>query len=241
VRPIAANSIFSLYGTEFTPTGTSVVQPELDELGHVSSVLNGTCVEINGQRAPLFAVLPGQINLQSLPHLAPGTASAVVIRGCDEPEEERSAPVSFQVAAAQPAFFNFVNNPDGVNPIAALHGSGPDPIGPTGLFTTTITTPASPGEFVSLYATGLGATSPSFAAGEIPGTGASVVGSVAVNLGGIELTPGEIPYAGVAPCCAGLYQVVIRIPDDAPDGNLPVIISIDGTASPEGPFIAVEN
>jgi uncharacterized protein (TIGR03437 family) len=94
--------------------------------------------------------------------------------------------------------------------------------------------------FISLYATGLGATSPSFAAGEIPGTGASVVGSVAVNLGGIELTPGEIPYAGVAPCCAGLYQVVIQVPENAPDGNLPIIISIDGIPSPEGPFIAVK-
>jgi len=240
VRPIAPGSIFSLYGSEFAPVGTSVVQPELDDNGRVSSILNGACVEIDEWRAPLFAVLPGQINLQALPQLSPGTANAVVIRDCDTADEKRSAPVSFPVAAAQPAFFNFVNNPDGVNPIAALHGGGPDPIGPPGLFSTVVTTPASPGEFISLYATGLGATSPSFEAGEIPGAAASVLGMVEVSVGGIELTPGDISYAGVAPCCAGLYQVVIRAPDNAPDGNLPIFISIDGVASPEGPFLAVE-
>ena len=55
----------------------------------------------------------------------------------------------------------------------------------------------------------------------------------------IPLAPADIFYVGVAPCCAGLYQLVVKIPDTAPDGNLRVVVTINGIPSPFGPFIAV--
>ena len=47
-------------------------------------------------------------------------------------------------------------------------------------------------------------------------------------------------YIGTAPCCAGLYQLVVKVPDNAPDGDLPVVVTIDGVSTPEGPFVTVQ-
>ena len=236
VSQISANSIITLFGQNFAPQGTLVLNPELDN-GRVSTRLANTCVEVNGNRSPIFVVLPTQINLQASSLVSPGIGSVVVIRGCGTGNEQRSAPEPVAVGNVSPAFFNFVNNRNGQNPIAALHGGGPDLAGPAGLFPGV--TPAQPGEFVSLFATGLGPTSPQFESGEIPGQVASVTGTVSVSIDGAVAPPGDVFYVGVAPCCAGLYQVVVKIPDNASNGNLPVVLSVDGVATPAGPFIAV--
>ena len=237
VSQISSNSIITIFGQDFAPQGTLVLNPELAN-DRVSTRLADTCVEINGNRSPMFAVLPTQINLQVSSNVNPGNGSVVVIRGCGTGSEQRSAPESVAVRAVSPAFFNFVNNLNGQNPIAALHGGGPNLAGPAGLFPGV--TPAQPGEFVSLFATGLGPTSPQFESGEIPGQIASVPpGSVSISIGGAVAPPADVFYVGVAPCCAGLYQVVVKIPDNAPNGNLPVVLSVAGVATPAGPFIAV--
>ena len=92
------------------------------------------------------------------------------------------------VGNVSPAFFNFVNNLNGRNPIAALHGGGPDFAGPADLFPG-LTSPAQPGEFVSLFATGLGPTNPQFESGEVPGQVASVTGNVSVSIDGAVAPP----------------------------------------------------
>ena len=236
VTQISSNSIITIFGQDFAPQGTLVLNPELAN-DRVSTRLADTCVEINGNRSPMFAVLSTQINLQVSSNVNPGNGSVVVIRGCGTGSEQRSAPESVAVRAVSPAFFNFVNNLNGQNPIAALHGGGPNLAGPAGLFPGV--TPAQPGEFVSLFATGLGPTSPQFESGEIPGRIAAVTGSVSISIGGAVAPPADVFYVGVAPCCAGLYQVVVKIPDNAPNGNLPVVLSVAGVATPAGPFVAV--
>jgi len=236
VTQVAPNSIITISGQEFVPQGTLVLNPELDN-DRVSTRLADTCVEIDGNRSPMFAVLPTQINLQVSSAVNPGNGSVVVIRGCGTGNEQRSEPEPVSVASIAPAFFNFVNILNGQNPIAALHGGGPNLAEPAGLFAGV--TPATPGEFVSLFATGLGPTNPPFESGEIPGQVARVTGSVSISIGGALVPAADIFDVGVAPCCAGLYQVVVKIPDNAANGNLPVVLSVDGVETPFGPFIAV--
>jgi hypothetical protein len=95
------------------------------------------------------------------------------------------------------------------------------------------------------FGTGLGATSPSYQAGQIPqvlnpaNPPASVTANVSVTIGGIALSLSDIAYAGVAPCCAGLYQLVLKVPENAPDGNLPLVVAVNEVSSPQGPFVAV--
>ena len=51
----------------------------------------------------------------------------------------------------------------------------------------------------------------------------------------------DVFYAGIAPCCAGLYQIVVRVPDGLPDGNHEVRAMVDGVSTPSGPFITVKS
>jgi uncharacterized protein (TIGR03437 family) len=246
VASASPNAILSVYGVDFAPAGTFAQVEGVDTEGKVGTRLANTCVEINGTRTPMFGVFvaqgpnpASQINLQSPTNPGQGPASVVVIRACGTPQENRSDPEMVNMAAVSPAFFNAVNNVDGVNPIAAIHGGDGPPIDQAA--------PAAPGEFISLFATGFGPTDPLFEAGEIPerefpgGGQAGITGEVSVTIGGLPVRrePEVFFYAGVAPCCAGLYQLVVEVPPTAPDGNLPVVVTVNGISSPNGPYIRV--
>jgi uncharacterized protein (TIGR03437 family) len=65
--------------------------------------------------------------------------------------------------------------------------------------------------FLALYATGLETTTP------------------VVTIGGIQVT---VTYAGPAPCCAGLDQINVQLPDSlAGAGRVPVVVSANGQTS----------
>jgi uncharacterized protein (TIGR03437 family) len=247
VSEVSPNAVFSIYGTDLAPEGTSALQPGVDADGKVSTVLANTCVELNGMRSAMFAVLPTQINAQASDKLKPGSGSLVVISGCDTAEEVRSVEASVSIQAASPGFFNFINNPDGDNPLAALHGGGPGLVGEVGLMPGVETTPAAPGEYISLYGTGFGQTDPPLEAGEIPmvrypelSGQAPLAGNFFVSVGGVMVPPQDVYYAGAAPCCAGLQQFIFKVGDQTPDGKHKVVGSIDGIETPDGPYITVK-
>ena len=239
VNRISPNAIISVFGQDFAPQGTLATAPTLNPAGRVAANLAATCLEIDGERVPLFYVAPTQINVQVPHYLTPRTARLNVIRGCGTANEQRSAAASATVAAVSPAFFNFVSNPDGRNPVVALHGDGPDLAGPPGAVAGAVLTPAEPGEVVTLFGTGFGPTKPPLATGEIPGAAANLANAVSFSVGGIAVAAQDVFYAGAAPCCAGLYQFAVRLPDNLPDGNAPVTAAVQGVSTPSGPFLAI--
>ena len=108
--------------------------------------------------------------------------------------------------------------------------------------------PAEPGEFISLFATGLGPTKPPVQAGEIPASKlsdtfgqAELTNPIAITIGELPVPAGDVFYAGTAPCCAGLYQIVVKVPPSAPDGNLEVIATVAGVSMLPGPFVTVKS
>ena len=239
VNRISPNALISVYGQGFAPPGTLATSPTLNPAGRVAANLAATCLQIGGKRAPLFVVTPGQINAQ-VPHdLAPGEAALTVIRGCATANEQRSAAASATVAAVSPAFFNFVSNPDGRNPVVALHGGGPALIGAPGLLPGVEFTPAAPGEVVTLYGTGFGATEPALETGEIPSRAVDLANAVAFTFGGIAVPPADILYKGAAPGLAGVYQFALRLPSNLPAGNATVTATVQGVSTPEGPYLTV--
>ena len=237
VKRISANALISVFGQDFALPGTQARVPALDVEGRLTTSLAGVCVEIGGRRAPLLAVFPHQINAQ-VPHdPTPGQTAIEVVRSCGRGNAQRSAAEAVAVDAVSPAFFSFVVNPDGRNPAAALHEGGISPIGTPGLLPGAAFTPAEPGEIVSLFGTGFGETEPRLEAGRI--AGGDLVNAVALTIGGIAVPPGDVFYAGAAPCCAGLYQFNVRLPGGLPDGDAPVIATVLGVSTPSGPFLAV--
>ncbi|MBI1353654.1 MAG: hypothetical protein GC160_04855 [Acidobacteria bacterium] len=245
IAKVSPRAIASVFGADFTDQ--TALAPEVDANGNVAKKLGGSCVEVDGERAPLFAMVPTQANFQTPENVAANGESVqvVVIRNCDAALETRSEPQLVESQLWAPGFFVFpqFGGAEGANPIAALHGGGPNVVAPQGLFADTPTqtfSPAAEGEFVSLFLTGLGPTDPPFAAGEIPGEVASVTFPVEVSIGGVALAPADIFYVGVAPCCAGLYQAVVKIPEGVGAGNHEVVFRINDVETPPGPFVTVQ-
>ncbi len=65
------------------------------------------------------------------------------------------------------------------------------------------------------------------------------VNEAAFAIDGIPVPSEDVLYAGAAPCCAGLQQFVVKIPDSASDGNLPVRAIVGGVPTPAGPYVTV--
>ncbi len=239
VARISPNTLVSVFGREFAPAGTQASSPRLDASGRIAAELAATCLEIGGKRAPLFAVFPNQINAQAPHDLTPGQTRVEVIRGCGAGEERRSSAATVAVGAVSPAFFNFAGNPEGINPVVALHGGGPALVGAPGSIPGVDLTPADPGEYVTLFGTGFGETAPRLEAGQIPGGQVPLANAVEFAFGGIAVPPEDVFYAGASPCCAGLYQFTVRVPPDIPGGAASVSATLGGVSTPQGPFLVV--
>ena len=162
-----------------------------------------------------------------------------VTRGCGTANEQRSAAASATVAAVSPAFFNVPLNRDGRNPLIALHGGGPTwPARPD---LGAAFTPAEPGEFVTLFGTGFGATEPPLATGQIPGA----AGQTSPRRG-LRLLSAAWPFPRKTcstrarrPAARVSINSRVRVPADVPDGDATVTAVVQGVSTPEGPYLTV--
>ena len=237
VRRISPNSLVTVYGQGLASVTASESDWQSGNLSRLPTVLGGACLEIDGERAPLFSVSPYRIEAQ-VPHtLATGQEARVAaVRGCGARNERRSLPARVATASVTPAFFLAGQNPNGRNPVLSLH-----------LDDTALSfTPAEPGEFVALVGTGFGKTLPPLEAGQIPEKAlpeidglARLVSRVSFTIGGVEVPAGDVTYAGAFPCCPGVYLFVVRAPSGLPDGRAPISATVAGVSTPEGPYLEV--
>lgn len=200
--------------------------------GKLPTSLDGVGVTINGKAAYVQYISPTQINVLSPADTATGNVEVRVTNN-----GQSSEPVVVTQQAVSPALFTF----DGKY-AAATHADA-SLLGKTGLFPSapTATVPGKPGETIILYATGLGATGLSATGtlvpdGEVTTGLANVAATVKVLIGGAEA---QVVYAGLAPGFARLYQLNVRIPEAAADGDLPVVVETGGGSSQTGIAITV--
>lgn len=242
VTKASYNQILTIFGQRFAPDGFARVAGGADLVnGRLPTKLGGVCVEMGGQRAPLFAVFDTQINFQSVAPVNGGSTLPVrVIRNCDEPNALLSGTVDVETVAAAPEFFFFVSTQTGVNPVAAVNETTKRLVGQPGLLPGAIFEAAKPGDVVTLYVTGLADTIPRYGPGELPPGAASTARPVIVRLGARDITP---LYAGVKPFNAGLYQVSFTVPADVVLGNIQIQLIVGepflNLATPPGAFILI--
>ncbi len=242
VKAISPNGLATVYGSGFAPSGTSNAQWAANLVqGNVSTEMDGVCVLVGGTRAPITYLSPGQINFQAPQGILPGTVSVQVATACGTSSQVLSAAQTVTVQSASPEFFYFLANANGQNPIAAENAVTGVFVGAAGLIQGVTFVPAKPGDIVALYATGLGLTTPPFAAGVLPTAAAWAAGTFQISVGGIALPAANVLYAGVAPGTPGEYQINIQLPASTPDGNLPVVMTVSGIASPSGAYITVQH
>lgn len=102
----------------------------------------------------------------------------------------------------------------------------------------TSSSPAARGETIVLFATGLGPTNPSIAAGLAAPTAepfARTTTTPIVQIGGIQVQPA---FSGLAPGYSGLYQLNVVVPQNAPTGNIPITLNSAGALS-KSAFITI--
>ncbi len=238
VKTISPNGIISVFGANFAPAGTVKLVGGGDLVnGQLPSNFGGLCVQVGSQRARFFHVFEKQLNIQAPTLTDRGNISVQVIQNCDQPNAVQSNVETVVIQDAAPEFFFFKQNADGKNPIAAVNALTGAFIGAANLIPGVTFVAAKPNDILSLFATGLGATNPSFQAGVLPDKIASTTTSVGVTVGGITA---NVLYAGVAPGLAGLYQINIQVPANATDGDLPVQAAMNSVSTPAGAFITVK-
>ena len=178
--------------------------------------LNQTEVLLGGRALPLLYTSDGQINAQVPYDLPVNTQHQLLVRR----GATLSVPEQFVVADAQPGIFTRNERGFGQGTITKTDGSTfAEPA-----------TPASRGEEVIIFCTGLGAVTPALEPGQAaPDPAPRVVAEVQVTIGGRNA---EVRFAGLTPGTAGRYQVRVIVPPDAPSGDaVPVVVTAAGRSS----------
>ncbi len=214
---ISNGELITLYGSNLA-SGTVVANslPWPTSLGSVSRV------SINGYSAPIYFVSPNQISVV-VPYentFAVADIQVITTSGAT------SNVISVPVYKTTPGVFTIDSSFGGVGPgglgfAAAEHGGGA---------IVSNADPAQPGETIQMYLTGLGNVNPSNpdgAAGPIsPFSIPNATISIDVN-GTAVATP--LPFIGLAPALAGLYQIDFQIPTTLTPGNY--LVGITGPDS----------
>jgi uncharacterized protein (TIGR03437 family) len=241
VQALSAGGIASVFGTNFS--GNAVFQkvgPGDLVNGQVPVNFQGVCVTVGGASAPVFGASSTQVNFQVPALDSSGSAAVQVISGCGTANSLTSNTVTVSTKSATPEFFYFVQTTTGVNPVAATDSLTGVGIASASLFPGSGFAPAQPGEYVTVYGTGFGATNPAVPAGVFASQGASVTAAVTVTLGGVVIPTASVLYVGVTPGSPGLYQLNFQVPASAPNGNLPLVIQIGTQQSPAGAYLTVQ-
>ncbi len=209
--PAAAGGLISIFGQQLSPINQATAQIPLP------TAIARSCVTVNGALAPMFFVSDRQINAQ-LPNNVSGNATLSIYT-----PGGISNNYYLTVYATAPSIFR----------------SGT--AGPlTGLATVvrwnngqlvTPTNPIHPGDYIEIYLTGMGATTPLVPAGQAgpfsPLSVATILPSL--SLGGYPL---NLLYAGLAPGLVGVDQIDAQIPSGVPQGmSVPLTIAQGGQST----------
>jgi len=221
-QAIAPGSLFSIFGSKLAaaPAGADTI-PLSTSLGGVTvKFVNGSA----SSEAPLLFLQSNQINAVVPWNLVPnGTTATVNVIVTNN--GVASAPASVKVGEFSPAVFAIgtmaaVQNVDGS--LAQSAGSIP---GRT-------THPASIGDVVIIYATGLGPVDTTVSNGDTPPSGKTVntLHKPFVSIGGISA---EIQFSGLSPQFVGVYQLNVVVPNVAPGDSVPLQLALGGITSPK--------
>lgn len=207
-NPVSPGQFVTLFGTGLGPP-TLTLAPSVP----FPTSLAGVSVLIQGRPAPLYYVSSGQISAL-VPFATSGTTADIVVRQGNQESNRVNVPLS----RTSPGIFT--RNESGTGAGAILKAD----------FTIVSATNAPRrGDTILIYLTGLGALNPPLADGAAaPANPLSrVTDTVNVYIGGRKANVG---FAGAAPGFAGLYQLNVVIPLDAPIGSA-VPVAVETTSS----------
>jgi uncharacterized protein (TIGR03437 family) len=226
VEALAPNTIATLYGADLA-FSTRAVTPADVVRGVLPTSLDGVGVWVNAMPCHLFYISPTQINFLIPYQLGPSTATIIVARnGVAGPA------VNVELHNTSPGVFLSGDSLAGGGAALAVHLNGQ---------VISNALPAVPGEIIVLYAAGLGRTVPDTSGGQLATSAFPILyaAQLQVLLDGVPCPPGSVLYAGLAPGFAGLYQINLVLPPDAPP-TPEIRLAIGAETSPGSVRLAIQ-
>jgi uncharacterized protein (TIGR03437 family) len=221
---LAPGLIFSIFGTGLGPNPPQTAQLESTQQTFARS-LGGVQVLVNGIACPVLYVSETQINAIAPYALYTKDSATVAVRH----NGILSAEVPLSVNPASSGVFGYLANGIGQGAILNQDQS-----------INASSNPADKGSIVSIFGGGEGQTAPQGIDG-LAANGTPLpkpILPVTVFVGGIPAT--DITYAGAAPTLtAGVLQVNVRIPANAPSGDVSVVVVVGDTASQQGLTVSI--
>ncbi|MEO8027020.1 MAG: CHRD domain-containing protein [Bryobacteraceae bacterium] len=211
----APGSLMRLFGNNLMRVSTNLAGfAPSDKL---PTTLNGTSIMIGGTAAPILASSDTEMVVQ-VPAEVTGTSVPVVVMT----PGGSSAAFPMPLAPSAPdLFFDSVGGLILKNADFAL-------VRPEN--------PAKAGEFVLIYASGLGQTTPPLATGRVAPDASYQTPAAKVTIGGVNA---DVIYSIASPGFVGLSQTAVRVPAGLKAGNQPVVLTV-GTATSNTVQIAVQ-
>ena len=223
-QPISPGAIVSIFGTSLaSTTATAQGAPLPNELA-------GTSVTINDTKATLFYVSPTQINLQvpwstQWAYFDYSQASIVVKTAAGS-----SSSVQVPIFQSGPSLFS--KDGSGCGQAAALNINSDGSVS-----VNSPSNSAAPGDFVSLYGTGVGAPYYPPADGDYVTGLTPFESSPGVVLAGSTLQ--AVQYGGLAPFLVGVDQINFQIPQGTAEGCAVPVSVISGQFGILSPTVSV--
>lgn len=230
-----AGSWVEIYGTNLGPSPAYTWAGSDFSGNNAPTTLQQVTVTVNGIKAFVDYVSPTQVNAQVPGGVGTGNASVVVTNS-----QGSSSPYSLTLNALEPGLLTTsAFNIGGKQYVAALHSDGTFVV-PT---SSSLGTPAKPGETIVVYGIGFGPSAPSGGSAIQPGVivtaSNTLTNSFQFLIGGNAAT---VPYAGLAPNYVGLYQFNITIPSSTANSDaVPFTFNVAGNSGSQTLYTAVHN
>jgi uncharacterized protein (TIGR03437 family) len=232
-HPMAPLSIISIFGEDFVEEGEfrAAAIP-------LPTMLGGVSVTFDGIPGSLFLVTPTLIQVQLPSGLTGPSVQMVVSNGGPKAASE---PREVQINRHSPGIFTLTQNGLG-QAIVTFAGTG-DLAAPVG--TVGNSRPATAGDFLTIYANGLGPVTPPIADGHnscepdgvcLPDASNVVLHRtterVIIRIGGVEVPEENVFFSGSSPASVGVNEIVFQMPHGTQTGPaVPLTIEIGGVES----------
>ena len=225
VPVIAPNTWVEVKGTNLAPAGDVHIWQGSDFFSNrAPDQLDGVSATVNGKPAYVYYISPVQVNILTPPDAMQGPVQVQLTNG-----GVQSAPVTVQSQGIAPSFFVFNGGPN----VTAEHANGSF-IGPANLYPG-LTTPAKPGETITLFANGFGPTSIPVISGALTQSG-TLSPLPVIKIGGAATT---VIFAGLV--ALGQFQFNVVVPQSLADGVQPITATYKGMSTQPGTLIAVQH
>jgi uncharacterized protein (TIGR03437 family) len=226
---VSPGEMVTLWGAGIGPSTPAYAATD-PSTGKLATTIGGVQVLFNGIAAPMIYAGANQISAVVPYEMAPVASPGVWIKSAGQTSS------AFQLTSAAAAPGLFTQNSSGSGPGCILNQD------------YTVNGPgnaAAKGSIVMVYLTGEGQTTPPGVTGSIttatlppPQVTPAPVQPIQVFIAG-QPAP-NVEYAGEAPgFVAGLMQLNVQIPSNAPSGNLPIAVSFGGNLSQNGVTVSV--